>query len=282
VLLQALTRLRVPDAQAALDSATPVREHLPPEHLPDVLNEFGSSYIYDMSPEAVMKRGKARAGALLRRLRNLQETPRTSLELGCWDGMTSAALSRWGVRAAAVDTRGEGFDGRATRDGVRFALEDAGALNREDSSVDLVFSFGMLEHVADPAAVLGEATRVLRPGGAAFMAAGPLYLSPWGLHAFDEIALPYCQVLFTESALEEFVAAQGTAWGRTAVNGWRLGQYRELFATASGLELVELREVPDPRHVRLLRRFPSCFRAKSERAEDFVVSHVEALLRKSP
>ena len=42
---------------------------------------------------------------------------------------------------------------------------DASALPLADGSVDLVLALDLIEHVPEPAAVLGEIARVLRPGG---------------------------------------------------------------------------------------------------------------------
>lgn len=72
---------------------------------------------------------------------------------------------------------------------VRFVVADAAQLPMPDSSVDLVVSSLSLHHWADPAAILAELHRVVRPGGsvilydvrfsysprqfAAFVAAGP-------------------------------------------------------------------------------------------------------------
>jgi SAM-dependent methyltransferase len=49
-------------------------------------------------------------------------------------------------------------------EGVDFVC-DAADLPIEDGSVDVVLNVSLLEHVPDPARVLGEIRRVLRPGG---------------------------------------------------------------------------------------------------------------------
>jgi SAM-dependent methyltransferase len=57
---------------------------------------------------------------------------------------------------------------------IRTAVADARALDLPDASVDAVLLFGPLYHLAAPAdraAVLGEAVRILRPGGTLFAAA---------------------------------------------------------------------------------------------------------------
>ena len=50
--------------------------------------------------------------------------------------------------------------------------------------------------------------------------------------------------------------------------------------SADGLSVLWLRETPDPFHVGMIVRFPSCFRCTSGNFEDFVVSHLEVLFRR--
>lgn len=51
------------------------------------------------------------------------------------------------------------------RDRLRFEVEDVKTLPFEDGSFDTVFSNTILHHIPDPAAMLRQAWRVLRPGG---------------------------------------------------------------------------------------------------------------------
>lgn len=65
--------------------------------------------------------------------------------------------------------------------GAHFAQADATELPFQDAAFDLVLSHSVIEHVADPAAYLREARRVLRNNGAMFLQTPP-YLSPPGSH----------------------------------------------------------------------------------------------------
>ena len=64
---------------------------------------------------------------------------------------------------------------------VAFARADGIDLPFRSGSFDLVLSHAVIEHVANPAAYLREARRVLRPGGFLFLQTAP-YLSPHGAH----------------------------------------------------------------------------------------------------
>jgi SAM-dependent methyltransferase len=96
------------------------------------------------------------------------------VDLGCGLAHVGRSLlpAREGARYLGVDVDGERLAG-ATRALAAAGLADRAsvtcarieALPIADASVDLVTGTLVLQHVADPAAVLAEARRVLRPGG---------------------------------------------------------------------------------------------------------------------
>ena len=63
----------------------------------------------------------------------------------------------------------------------RFVQGDAAEMLFPDNSFDLVFSTVVFEHLADPGAVLGQAVRILKPGGVAHISLH-LYTSDSGCH----------------------------------------------------------------------------------------------------
>jgi len=89
------------------------------------------------------------------------------LDVGCGEGSFAAALLAAGAEVLAVDVAEEplrrararhpGLELRLIDGEVRWALEDA--------SFDVVWAGEVIEHVADTAAWLSEARRVLRSGG---------------------------------------------------------------------------------------------------------------------
>ena len=159
---------------------------------------------------------------------------------------------------------------------------DAADLAFGDESFDVVYSYDAFEHFADPAAVLQQGIRVLRPGGFLFASFGPLYASPWGAHQWHCIDVPYCHLLFGEDDLSRFAARHGQA--RIAfeyLNRWTVGQFRELWNRyETRLKLVRYYEKLHVGHLDLIRRYPSCFRSKTDCFDDLIVRSVELLFEK--
>jgi ubiquinone/menaquinone biosynthesis C-methylase UbiE len=109
---------------------------------------------------------------LLRKYVVLAGGPRARvLEIGCGTGIDSYIL------AEATEAKVFGSDllpesvalahklsTEFARD-VEFFVDDACAMNVPDSSFDVVFSQGVVEHFSDPTAIMSEQTRIVRPGG---------------------------------------------------------------------------------------------------------------------
>ncbi|GAB3482820.1 class I SAM-dependent methyltransferase [Amycolatopsis cihanbeyliensis] len=91
------------------------------------------------------------------------------LDAGCGSGAITLGLeaATRGVRLLGVDRAlGETAPAAPDSSTVDFLAAAADSLPFPADSMDVVFAHALLERVADPAAVLGEFGRVLRPGGA--------------------------------------------------------------------------------------------------------------------
>ena len=87
-------------------------------------------------------------------------------------------------------------------DRAEFLTADATALPFPDDCFDVIIANDVMEHVAEPEAVLREAHRVLKPGGR-FFTNFPPYYHPYGAHLSDVIGIPWVHAFFSEPVLIE-------------------------------------------------------------------------------
>jgi 2-polyprenyl-6-hydroxyphenyl methylase/3-demethylubiquinone-9 3-methyltransferase len=86
------------------------------------------------------------------------------LDLACGGGLLAPSVARLGYRHVGFDLSGTAL-AIATRRGVTAIRADVTRLPVADAVADVVVAGEILEHVADPAGVVAEAARALRPGG---------------------------------------------------------------------------------------------------------------------
>jgi SAM-dependent methyltransferase len=205
------------------------------------------------------------------------------LDLACGDGLVARSLHRIGSDVTACDvTACDLTDERYQAKEVAFVRADAANMPAfPDDHFDVVYTFDAFEHFADPAAVLKEVHRVLKPGGVLYASFGPLYHSPHGAHQFLSIDVPYCHLLFRPAHLNAAADVLDRPRITRNLNYWSLGAFRLLFdAQAERFETVSRFEKFNVAHVDLVRQYPSCFRAKVELFDELIVRSMEVLLRK--
>jgi 2-polyprenyl-6-hydroxyphenyl methylase/3-demethylubiquinone-9 3-methyltransferase len=96
---------------------------------------------------------------------------RRVLDLGCGGGFVANDLARRGFTVVGVDLAPEALEVGARHDdtkSVRWVVADARSLPFDTGSFDLVTAMDFLEHVDSVDDVVGEAARVLSPGGLFF------------------------------------------------------------------------------------------------------------------
>jgi ubiquinone/menaquinone biosynthesis C-methylase UbiE len=279
-LKKARANLKARGAMKAFKGPGPGGEYLSAYDLNELMNEYPAALPYGFDSEALFRRGDERA----RQLMGLMPVEgATTLELACHDGMVSGLLARSGAKAIATDLSIKHVDRRAVAMGASPQIADAGRLQYDNNSFDLVFSYNSFEHFSDPEAVLREAVRVTRPGGLLFFSFGPLYRSSYGLHAMHSITVPFCQYLWTRATMNDYVEEHGL--GRIeyeTLNEWSVSDFRALWSRyAAQAELLSYQEVPSIHGVELVARYPQCFREKVDVFEDLIVSVIDVCLRRT-
>lgn len=95
----------------------------------------------------------------------------TVVDLGCGGGLLAVPLAAAGARVVAVDLGRSAVREAAAHGGggVQAVVGDIAQCPVVSGQADLVLLADVLEHVADPAPVVAEAARLLRPGGHLFV-----------------------------------------------------------------------------------------------------------------
>jgi SAM-dependent methyltransferase len=89
------------------------------------------------------------------------------LDLGCWDGVTTASYVPSSARLTGVEACAEAAD-KAKANGLKTVVADLnGPLPLDDGIFDIVTSNQVIEHLYDTDTFMAEAFRVLKPGGVA-------------------------------------------------------------------------------------------------------------------
>ena len=97
-------------------------------------------------------------------------SPQRIVDIGCGAGLITVPLAADGHELIGIDRSEPSLAvarGHAESRGVQaaFRAQDAAALDEPDATFDVALLLDVLEHVEDPTKVIGEAVRVVKPGG---------------------------------------------------------------------------------------------------------------------
>jgi len=231
---------------------------------------------------------RARATERLKELRARIDLSVVSaaLEVGAGDGQLALMLQQGGCQTTIVDVA-DWRDDEVRSSGIRFfEVGERTLYPLPDAGVDLVISFNTMEHVPDPTLTVNEMIRATRPGGHIYLSFGPLYNSPWGLHAYRTYYAPYAQFLLDEASLNRFIQANGiydiggTRHEFQFVNRWSLSEYRRLFGSLAGkATLIDIQENRDLSQLGTVYRHLHAFRGRSLSFDELTVNSLEVLLK---
>lgn len=167
LLLQALLVAGFLALQAALGAG---RRGAPPAIDNDLYEELGERWYTAKDDPVGLLRAESRllADWVLEALAADPGRPAAVLDVACGGGFLANPLARAGHAVTGIDLSRSSLAVARRHDGtgtVRYLAQDARALGFRDGVFDAVCMMDFLEHVADRDAVLGEAARVLKPGG---------------------------------------------------------------------------------------------------------------------
>jgi SAM-dependent methyltransferase len=138
------------------------------------------------------------------------------LEIGAGLGGKGIAYALAGMRVTSLDldlvSLGRAVHAAQARDAeVRFLSADGTRLPFPGERFQAVLLDSVVEHVADPAALVQECARVLKPGGIAFVVFPPYY-GPLSGHIDDYVLIPWFHLL-PRRTVERFLLAQNKPKG---------------------------------------------------------------------
>ena len=239
-----------------------------------------SRYAYDKY--STWERGTKRALNLLNS-EVFREPGLNVLEAGCGDGMAGYALACYGHKVTLVDLE-DWRDERAKK--LPFVAGDLCAkLPLDPESHEVIVSYQTFEHLEDPAKSLAELVRICKTGGHIYLRFGPLYASPWGLHAYRTLHMPYPQFLFSETFINQKLQELGIydlGQQRTSLqplNRWKLSRFSRLWRE-SDCEIISYSELTDDSHLNLIKEYPKAFSGRELAFKDVVTQAISVMLRK--
>jgi 2-polyprenyl-3-methyl-5-hydroxy-6-metoxy-1,4-benzoquinol methylase len=129
---------------------------------------------------------------------------KTVLDFGCNDGALSAGYLKSGAaHVIGVDVDESALNrARALHrdDRLRFLKSTVGSIPIRDSSVDVVVSYDVFEHVSYPPVIARELWRSLKPGGWALVGTWSWY-HPFAPHLWAVMPVPWAHMVVSERTL---------------------------------------------------------------------------------
>ena len=274
-LLRSLSNLSARETRATFNTAPTTPDFLPIDQLDSMLHSHASRQTRRdiRSPH---EKCEDRVREVLRCTGGCLPAHATILEIACGDCSVGEQMQLAGHDVHGIDLA---LPKRATT--IRFAQMDATRLDYPSDAFDLIYAFDSFEHFSDPAGVLREVKRVLKPGGIFYSSFGPLWHSAMGAHQWFSIDLPYCHLLFRRDDVNAFASRIGKPCLTPNLNFWSLRQFRQLFESqVDAFEQIAWFEKFNVAYCDMIAAHPGCFRSKVDDFDELIVRSIEVLLRK--
>lgn len=227
----------------------------------------------------------ARAAGRVQRLKALLPellSPSQVIEVSCGDGFVGAVMALGGHDATLADIRDWRSDGARH---LPFVKWDVGAEPTfTQQRFDLVMAYNATEHWELPATALTNLLSLCKPGARLVLDFGPLFNSPWGLHAWS-IGFPYPQFLFDRKFIEAQIGQMGVndlgeaGHALQPTNGWSIDAFHNLWRGCDA-EILFSAEDRDFRYLDFIEEFAACFRGRNLRFDDLTINSIEIVLGK--
>lgn len=252
--------------------------------LKQLQKRFNPKHNYNYDAFSNWQRGINRAVFMMNAMPSLCIPGKRVLEAGCGDGMTASVLSNFGHQVTLIDIE----DWRDTRArNLNFLSVDlCKKIPNAHDTFDMIFSFNTFEHILDPEKALCNLITVCKTGGMIYLDFGPLYWSPWGLHAHKTINIPYLHLLFPIDFIKDKVSKIGISdLGQKRnelqpVNKWTIRNYERLFEKC-GCKIEQFEKILNKDFLNVPQEFPQAFRGRSLSYEDITIQALRVILKKS-
>lgn len=175
------------------------------------------------------------------------------LDIGCGPGDQVLGAAQAGAKlAVGIDlvevhlSTGRVYAERlGLADRVRFATDAIPTFGTEWA--DVALSQNSFEHFDDPAAILAQAYKALKPGGRLFATFGPSWWHPFGVHHMFMIRLPWAHCLFSMRTIlrvrQLYRPNKPTSWPEVGLNQMTVARFLTL-VTETGFRLSDLSFTP--------------------------------------
>lgn len=126
------------------------------------------------------------------------------LDLGCYDGAISLGYLEYGARKViGVDIDSDAVaiaKSQNAGENVEFFNSTTGSIPLDDNSVDTIVCYDVFEHMANPAEMLLDIHRVLKPEGQILIGTTS-WKNPFAPHLWSTMPVPYVHIFFSEKTI---------------------------------------------------------------------------------